>query len=91
MDKDNQGTRHLFTHLTTDKLKTSQGDMHQQMLTALCLTAVGLLLTITGLIGFMLRLGRFAGFNILLAIIPLTHLRINQKQLTKIPLPEVGK
>lgn len=90
MDKDNLGIRHFFTNVTTDKLKTSQGDIQQQMLTALCLTAVGLLLTVTGLIGFILRLGRFAGFNIMRAVIPLTHI-INQKRLAKISLPEAGK
>jgi hypothetical protein len=90
MDKDNLGIRHFFTNLTADKLKTSQGDIQQQMLTALCLTAVGLLLTITGLIGFILRLGRFAGFNIMRVVIPLTYI-VNQKRLAKISLPETGK
>ncbi len=90
MDKDNLGIRHFFTNLTADKLKTSQGDIQQQMLTALCLTAVGLLFTITGLIGFILRLGRFAGFNIIRVVIPLTYI-VNQQRLAKISLPETGK
>lgn len=88
MDKDNVGIQYLLTSLTTEKLKLVQGEMRQEMLTALCLMVVGLLIASIGLVGILLRLGRLAGCNLLFAGRPVIGLLLNRKRARKFALAE---
>lgn len=88
MDKDNLGIQHILTSMTTEKLKSVQGEAQQEVMTALCLMVLGLLLASVGLVGVLLRLGRLAGCNILFAGRPVISFLLNRKRIKKILLAQ---
>lgn len=83
MGKDNFDIQRMMSNLTTDKLDDAQDNAHQQMLTALCIMVVGLILTFTGFMGLLLKLGKLARISLLFAAHPLSVLLSNRKRLQK--------
>lgn len=53
MDKDNSPIQRVHSLNVGSSIKS--GDLHQPLLTALCITTLGLVLTVTGLVGLVFR------------------------------------
>ncbi len=79
MDKDNLDIQGILNDLTTGTLRSARAETFQQLISALCLTAVGLFLTFIGLLGLTLKLGRLAKFTLLFVARPITHLFTSKK------------
>jgi hypothetical protein len=83
MGKDNFDIQRMMANLTTDKLDDAQDNAHQQLMTALCIMVVGLILTFTGFMGLVLKLGRLARISLLFAAQPLWLLLPSRKRIHK--------
>jgi hypothetical protein len=83
MGKDNFDIQRMVDNLAADKLDAAQDNAHQQLLTALCIMVVGLILTITGFMGLVLKLGKLARVSLLFASQPLGVLLPGRKRLQK--------
>jgi len=83
MGKDNVDIQRMLANFTTDKLDAAQDNAQQQLLTALCIMVVGLILTFTGFMGLLLKLGKLARISFLFAAHPLSGLLSSRKRLQK--------
>jgi hypothetical protein len=68
MDKDNLDIKNFLGTLTTETLHGARAETLQQLISALCLTTVGLFLAFIGLLGLVLKLGRLVRFSLLFAL-----------------------
>ena len=83
MGKDNFDIQRMMANLTTDKLDDAQDNAHQQLLTAACIMVVGLILTFTGVMGLVLKLGKLASISLLFAAQPIRLLLPSRKRIHK--------
>lgn len=67
MDKDNLEIQRILNGLTKDTLQNLKTETYQQLISALCLTVIGLLLACAGLVGLTLKLGKIVAFYIIVA------------------------
>jgi hypothetical protein len=74
MDKDNLDIKKFLGNLTTETLHGAGAETLQQLISALCLTAVGLFLAFIGLLGLVFKLGRLVRFSLLFALRPIVLL-----------------
>ena len=86
MDKDNLDIQHILDSLTTETLQSARAETFQQLISALCLTAVGLFLAFIGLMGLALKLGRLVKFSLLFIVRPITFLLSPKKIGAKVVL-----
>ena len=91
MDKDNVDIQNILSGLTTEALQSARTETLQQLISALCLTAVGLFLAIIGLLGLILKLGRLIKFSLLFAVRSITLLFTSKKNNAKIALEVTSK
>jgi hypothetical protein len=91
MDKDNLDIHSILSGLTTETLQIARAETFQQLISALCLTVVGLCLAIIGFVGLTLKLGRLVKFNILFAVHPITLLFTSKRNSTKSVLEIISK
>jgi hypothetical protein len=71
MDKDNLDIQGFLSNLATDALRSARAETFQQLISTLCLTAVGIFLTLIGLLGLTLKLGRLVKFSLLFLVRPI--------------------
>lgn len=71
MDKDKLDIQGILSNLTTDNLRSAHVETFQQLLSALCLMAVGLFLALVGLLGIFLKMGRLVKCTLACALKPL--------------------
>jgi len=83
MGKDNVDIQRALANFTTDKLGDAQDNAHQQLLTAACIMVVGLILTFTGVMGLVLKLGKLVSISLLFAAQPIRLLLPSRKRIHK--------
>jgi len=91
MDKDNLDIHNILTSLKNETLQTTRAENFQQLISALCLMTVGLFLTLIGLLGLILKVGRITAWSILVVARPITLLFFPHRINSKISLETTGK
>jgi|GEM_PF-1827930 len=91
MDKDNLNIQRILDNLTTETLQSARTETFQQLISALCLTAIGLFLAIVGLLGLILKLGRLLRFSLLFVASPITILFVSKRDRAKVGLEITSK